>query len=334
MLVSDLVRAPLIALVPILHWSGHLSFGVLLVIVFLLGLFNAPYLSSQRSILPELFGDDENAVAKASGLFGAAQHLPIVIGPSIAGVLIGFFGTTPLLLVDAGTFLFAFLVVLALVRGGSRVELDDESRGVLAGVRYLARDRLLGPMTLTVIVLDGAANGISVAVPLLAFTRYHQNPHIAGWIFTAFGIGAISGSVLVVKLLDRFTPLRLASFGIVAATLPLWIVVAPVPWPVVGAAVVLCGLFVPLINAPVMGLISTRPPVALRAKVMTAVMAASGLGGPVGRLVIGPLYRVGGNSAVWVEIAGGMSIGALLFLAAVFLRGGEAKPDGASALSI
>jgi MFS family permease len=334
MLVSDLVRAPLIALVPILHWSGHLSFGVLLVIVFLLGLFNAPYLSSQRSILPELFGDDENAVAKASGLFGAAQHLPIVIGPSIAGVLIGFFGTTPLLLVDAGTFLFAFLVVLALVRGGKRVELDDESRGVLAGVRYLARDRLLGPMTLTVIVLDGAANGISVAVPLLAFTRYHQNPHIAGWIFTAFGVGAIGGSVLVVKLLDRFTPLRLASFGIVAATIPLWIVAAPVPWPVVGVAIVLCGFFVPLINAPVMGLISTRPPVALRAKVMTAVMAASGLGGPVGRLVIGPLYRVGGNSAVWFEIAGGMSLGALLFLAAVFHRGSEAKPDGVSALTI
>ena len=245
MLVSDVVRAPLIALVPILHWSGHLSFPGLLAIVFLLGLFTAPYISSQRSILPEIFGDDENAVSKASGLFGAAQHLPIVIGPSVAGVLIGFFGTSPLLLVDAGTFLFAFVVVLAFVRGGRRVALDEESRGVLAGVRYLARDRLLGPMTLTVIVLDGAANGISVAVPLLAFTRYDRNPHIAGWIFTAFGVGAISGSVLVVKLLDRVPALRLACFGIVAATLPLWIVAAPVPWPVVRLAIVLCGLFVP-----------------------------------------------------------------------------------------
>ena len=28
---------------------------------------------------------------------------------------------------------------------------------MLAGVRYLARDKLLGPLTLTVIVLDGAA---------------------------------------------------------------------------------------------------------------------------------------------------------------------------------
>lgn len=330
MLISDLVRAPLVALVPILHWSGHLTFGGLLVIVFLLGLFTAPYMSSQRTILPEIFGDDENAVAKASGLFGAAQHLPIVIGPAIAGILIGFFGTSPLLLVDAATFLFAFFMVLAFVRGGRRVAMDDESRGVLAGVRYLARDKLLGPMTLTVIVLDGAANGIAVAVPLLAFTRYDQNPHVAGWIFTAFGVGALSGSVLVVKLLDRFLPLRLACFGIVAATLPLWIIVAPVPWPVVGVAVVLCGFFVPMINAPVMGLISTRPPVALRAKVMTAVMAASGAGGPLGRLIIGPLYNWGGNALVWIEIAGGMSLGAVLFIAAVRRR----EPSGAIAQTI
>jgi MFS family permease len=333
MLVSDLVRAPLVALVPVLHWTGHLTFPLLLAIVFVLGIFMAPYAASQRSILPEVLGDDEKTIAKASGLFGGAQHLPIVIGPSIAGVLIGLIGTAPLLVVDGATFLFAFLVVLSLVRGGKPVVHDDDSRGIFAGVRYLARDKLLGPLTLTIIVLDGAANGITVAVPLLAYTRYDRNPHIAGWIFTAFGIGAIVGSVLVVKLLDRFAPLRLASFGIIAATLPLWIVTANVPWPVVGAAVVVCGLFVPLINAPIMGIITTRPPVALRAKVMTAVMAASGLGGPLGRLIIGPLYRWHGNGAVWVEIAGGMSVGALLFIVAALRAPADVDVSAAQAVA-
>ena len=44
MLVADAVRAPLIALVPVLHWSGHLTFPLLLVIVFVLGVFTAPYI--------------------------------------------------------------------------------------------------------------------------------------------------------------------------------------------------------------------------------------------------------------------------------------------------
>ena len=317
MLVSDLVRAPLIALVPVLHWTGHLTFGLLLAIVFVLGVFFAPYASSQRTIIPELFGDDETLVAKASGLFGGASQLPIVLGPALAGALIAWIGTPALLIVDAVTFLFAFVVVLLFVRGGRRVPADDESRGVLAGVRYLSRDALLGPMTLTIIVLDGAANALAVAVPLLAFTRYDRNPHVAGWIFTGFGVGAVAGSIVVVKLLDRFAPLRLACFGIVAATLPLWIVVAPVAWGVVVAAVVACGFFVPLINAPVMGILTTRPPVALRAKVMTAVLTASGIGGPIGRLLVGPIFHAAGNSAVWIFIAGGLSIGAALFIASV-----------------
>ena len=327
MLVSDAVRVPLIVLVPILHWTGHLSFGGLVAIVFLLGVFNAPYISSQRTIIPELFGDDETAVAKASGLFGAATQLPIVIGPAVAGVLIAFFGAPALLVVDGGTFLFAFVAVLALVGAGRRVPVDEENRGLLAGVRYLAKDRLLGPMSLTLVLLDGASGAIAVGVPLLAFTRYDRNPHVAGWIFTSFGIGALAGSVLVVKLLDRFAPLRLASMGVVLATLPLWIVALDVSWPVACLAVAACGVFVPSVNAPFMGILTTRPPAALRAKVMTAVLTASGLGSPLGRLAVGPVYGFAGNAGVWVLIAGGLSVGSVLFIAAA-IRGSASGAPG------
>ena len=54
MLLSDAVRAPLIALVPILHWSGQLELSLLLlVIVFALGAFTAPYIARRcASIVP------------------------------------------------------------------------------------------------------------------------------------------------------------------------------------------------------------------------------------------------------------------------------------------
>jgi predicted MFS family arabinose efflux permease len=327
MLVSDAIRAPLMLLVPVLHWAAALTFPVLLVIVFVLGVFITPYISAQRTIIPELFGDDETTVAKASGLFGAATQLPNVVGPAFAGILIAALGAPSVLLVDGATFAFAFAVVLVFVRAGRPIPADDESRGILAGVRYLTRDRLLGPMTLTLVVLDGAANAISVAVPLLAFTRYHRDPHIAGWIFTGFGVGAIAGSVLVVKLLDRFAPLRLASIGVVFVTLPLWVIVADVPWPVVCGALFVCGFFVPSVNAPFMGILTTRPPAALRAKVMAAVLTASGLGAPLGRLAIGPVFQRYGNSGTWVALAGGLSLGALLFVAAALRGAGGAAPD-------
>jgi len=317
MLLSDLLRAPLIALVPLLHWTGHLSFPALLVIVFLIGTFTAPYITSQRMIIPELFGDDEALVSKASALFSAATQLPIVIGPAFAGLLIGWLHAPAVLVVDAATFLFAFVCVGLLVKGGRRAAPDEATRGVFAGIRYLARDRLLGPMTLTFIILDGAAGAIAVAVPLLAFTRYDGEPAVAGWIFTSFGVGAVIGSLTAMKLLDRVQPLKLASAALVLATLPLWAIAADISWPLVCAAVAVCGFFVPMVNAPVMGILSTRPPLAVRAKVMTAVMTASGLGSPLGRLVVGPTFHAWGNAGVWMVVAGGLSLGTVLWLAAV-----------------
>ena len=121
MLFSDLVRTPLIALVPILHWAGALSFGLLLVLVFALGLFSAPYYAAQRTIVPELYGNDEQVVARASALFGGATHLTMIVGPALGGVLVAALDAPVVLLVDAVTYVAAFVLVLAFVRAGAPV---------------------------------------------------------------------------------------------------------------------------------------------------------------------------------------------------------------------
>jgi predicted MFS family arabinose efflux permease len=181
-------------------------------------------------------------------------------------------------------------------------------------VRFLARERVLGPMTLTVILLDAAAAALFTSLPALVYLRYGQDVKIVGWLFAAFGFGAVGGAVVAMKALDRFSPLRLAAGGMVLVVLPLWVLVANLPWEAVAAVLFACGVFVPLVNAPIMGLLTTRPPRALRAKVMTAVLAASALGGPAGRLVVGPMFAHWGISAAYAVLAGAISVAALLFV--------------------
>jgi MFS family permease len=330
MLVSDFLRAPLIALIPLLSWAGQLTFPLLLLIVFLMGTFTAPYFASQRSILPELFGDDHVLISKASALLGAANNLPVVIGPVAAGLLIGFVGPRPVLLVDAATYVFAFLTVLLFVKAGQRRPVPEESRGLLAGLRYLLRDRLLGPITLTTSLIDCATAAIPLAVPLLAFSRYDKNVHVVAWVFASFGAMTLVGAVLTTKLLDRVRPLRLASTAILLATIPVWIIAFPVAWPVVCVAVGIAGLLVPMGNSPLMGLTTSRPPAALRPKVLAVVLTAAGIGQPLGLLRVGPVYRAFGNAGVWITIAGGMTIGALLLIAAILNY--ERHPDATSAI--
>ena len=323
MLLSDLLRAPLMVLVPLLHWTGDLTFPLLLVIVFVLGLFTAPYFAAQRTILPEMYGSDEKVVSKAQALFGGATHLTLIIGPALGGVLVAAFGAPAVLIVDACTYLVAFVLVLALVRVGYPAPPDESSRGILAGVRYLAHDRVLGPATVTAILLDACFAAVFTSLPALAYIRFGQDARIVGWMFAGFGVGALVGSILAMKALERFTPLRLAGGAVVLAVLPFWILVLTLPWEAVGVVLFASGVFVPLVNAPAMGMLTTRPPEALRAKVMTAVMTATALGGPAGRLVVGPMFLHWGIPATYAVIAAGITLGALLFLG-VALRGDDA----------
>jgi hypothetical protein len=55
---------------------------------------------------------------------------------------------------------------------------------------------------------------------------------------------------------------------------------------------------------------------------MTAVMTASALGGPAGRLVIGPMFANWGINTAYAVLAGTISLGALLFVLAT-LRAGD-----------
>jgi len=57
---------------------------------------------------------------------------------------------------------------------------------------------------------------------------------------------------------------------------------------------------------------------------MTAVMTASGVGSPLGRILVGPVYAWGGNAGAWVLIAGGLSLGTVLFVAAAIRGSGDA----------
>jgi MFS family permease len=154
MLVSDAVRVPLMASIPLLHAAGALSFPVLLALVFAFGVFWAPYFAAQRVILPELLGEDERTIAQANSVIEGATQTSGLLGPPIAGALIPLIGTSNVLYLDAATFAFSVLVVLLFVPARARAVLEATG-GMFAGLAFFVRDELLGPFA-SVIVLYNA----------------------------------------------------------------------------------------------------------------------------------------------------------------------------------
>ena len=329
--VADAARVPLMTAIPVLHWTGHLSFPLLLAATFLLGCFMAPYYASSRLILPEVIGEDEQLVAQGSAFVQAANQVTQLGGPILAGLLIAWISAPAVLLIDAVTYAFSFVVILTFVRAGRRVAPDESSRGLFAGLRYVVRDPLLGPMMAAAAFMNFIAQALIAMLPVLVLRRFDADARIVGFLFSGFGAGALIGSVIAASVVRKVPLLKLAGGAILVMAVPLWLLALELPWPLVIVVLAAFGVCAPLVNAPVLGLLTVRTPEVLRPKVMTAVMTLSLVIGPLGFLAVGQSLQHVGMSVLFLAIAAGFSVGAVAFSAAV-RRGDDPGKEEANAI--
>jgi MFS family permease len=316
MLVADACRAPLMALIPALHFLGLLSFPLLLVLVFAVGAFGTPSFAAKAALLPDIVGEEEGLLGEANALLQVANRVSFVLGPPLAGVLIGFLGATTVLLVDAATFAAAFLLIALFVRVGGRAPDTDESRGLAAGVRFLLGERLLRPWSLAIVAGDVAWLAFFVSMPFLVLTRFGDEPQILGWILGGFGFGAVVGSVVIFRIVRRIDQLVVGSVGEFFMVAPVWVFLADVPPGFLVASMVACGLANGLVNAPIWTIFTLRTPPALRTKAWAAIVATTSLIGPLALLATGPALDSIGLEETLLAIFAVQTTAALLFTTA------------------
>jgi MFS family permease len=316
MLIADAVRAPLVALVPLLHAAGLLSFPLLLVIVAAIFAFATPSFAAKSSILPDLVGEDEKVVAEAQALMQASQRITLFLGPALAGVLIAAIGATNVLYIDAASFAIGVVIVATLVRGGGRVEQDEESRGLAAGIRFLARDSLLRPWTIAVVIGDVGWLVMFAAMPVLVLERFGEDPALLGWIWGAWGLGAVMGNVVSFRTVANSDRLLISSLGEVVMVAPIWLLLTDLPAPAIIAALAVSGIANGIVNPPIHTIFLLRTPRALRVKVWSVIIATTSILGPVALVVAGTVLENEGYVPVIFVLVAVQTVAAVAFAVA------------------
>jgi MFS family permease len=303
MLIADACRAPLVLAVPVLHWTGALSYPLLLAIVFAESAFFGPYFAAQRVVVPELLGEGEEVVGRANALLQGATRITLVLGPATAGVLIGVVGAATVLVIDAASFAVSFVLIASFLPRTRPVVRAESSGGVFAGLAYIRRDPLLRAWGSMMVVIDASWLVLFAAVPVLVFDEYGRHAAIAGWLIGAFGAGALAGNVIAYRTLRRFDSLTWASVGLLVEAVPLWLLPLPLPAVAVGAALCASGLANGLVNPALHSILTLRPPAAIRGKVMSALLTLSQVGGPLALLAAGPALGAFGARPVFAVVA-------------------------------
>jgi predicted permease len=94
------------------------------------------------------------------------------------------------------------------------------------------------------------------------------------------------------------------------------------PWGAAMVVVASFAFFTPLVNAPIIGVLTVRTPQALRPKVMTAVMTVATIAGPLGFFGAGEALRWISVQSLFLVVAAALTAGGLAF-AGVLLRNGR-----------
>lgn len=302
---ADVSSAIALAAVPLLHAADALPIPVLLGLVAIVGTSRGPSDAAKATLVPRVASAAEVPLERITGLHGAIERLPTIVGPAIAAASIAWIGALPVLLIDAATFLIA-AAVIATIRGTARVPDEPDSTSTYAarlreGLRFLYRDRLLRAMVAMVAatnLLDAAL--LFVLLPTWADERGF-GPGAVGAVISAMSATAVAGSLLASAVGDRL-PRRatfLVAFLIGGAPRFLILATGAGVIPVVGVYLV-AGVSTGLINPILSAVIYERIPSELLGRVWSLVSSLMWVGIPIGGVVAGTLEPLVGLDTTFV----------------------------------
>ncbi|MEU0549222.1 MFS transporter [Micromonospora sp. NPDC005979] len=281
-----ILRAAALAAIPIAHLTGTLTIGLYVALLAASALLHSWGSAGRFTLIAELLPPRHHLPANAvpTTISGFAT----VVGPPLAGILIGWVGPVWVIAVDAATFAVLALTYRLALPTTRTIPGYERSASRTAGFAFIRRQpTLLGLLVLSVafFFLFGP---VYVAMPLHITDDLRGSATLLGAYYTAFGVGGLLGGVLAGHL--RHWPLQPTIIGIVigfgAAMLPLGLgapVVLSLP------AFALAGL----IWAPYMSTSMALFQRSVSTEQLPAVLAANSavlvLAVPLGTMLGGPL---------------------------------------------
>jgi MFS family permease len=234
------------------------------------GVANSLIMSAQTALLPDLVPAD--LLGDANSMLQMASQGLRVITPLLGAGLLAWVGATPVILLDAGTFVVATVTVLALrLREPRRARTAAHWRAEFsAGIRYVVRTPALRqPMIACLIAVS--VFGFFETVPFAVIGQgLHRSPEFLGVLVSLQGVGALAGAALAAVVMRRTSERALIAGGLaVCAVASLLLITASLPLVLVAGAAL--GVCIVWINVGAVTLIQRRTPGALLGRVDAAL---------------------------------------------------------------
>jgi MFS family permease len=309
MIIADLGRLILFASIPACYVIGVLTLPQLYGVVFVAGtlsvLFNVNDVNLFAALLPP------EGYVEGQSLAIGGRSLVLLAGPGLGGLLVQVLSAPIAVVVDALSYLCSAIALCMVRVAVVRHKTGGIPGATLAGLRFIARDRLLGA-TLTVTTTANFFSLMFSSVLVLYLDQeLRLRPEWLGLVLAMQYAGGSAGAFFATRLSRRMGVGRTLLLGSVAIALPLLAIPLAAGPPPVVVGLLVVALFVSGIgravqNISVGSIFVTVVPTDMRSRVRGVYQMISIGAGSFGALLGGALGgTLGLRWTLWIALVGG-----------------------------
>src|SRR6266700_1542411 len=215
-----------IALAIILGWlimAGRIHIWHVIVLAALLGVATAFEMPAISALVPELVKRDQ--IAAAVAMDRSVFHGSRLVGPSLAGLCVGWWGAASAFFANALSFLALIVALISLPKRpiGTAEEEEQRRSGIMEGFRYVGSKRtILSMIALIACTTIFIFPTISVMLPLYVRNVLQLGPRELGWLMAVSGTSAFTGSLGLLTI-AREKRLKFMSGNVLAIALGIFL---------------------------------------------------------------------------------------------------------------
>ena len=195
-------------------WMGWASFGVIVALALLLGACQAIEMPLRQAMFSDLVNDPRD-LPNAIALMAFMNNAGRLIGPTVAGFVIGLAGENVCFAINGFGYLFVIIALVSIrwpqvVRVAARTRvLADLREGVVYAWRWLPIRATLGLLA----TVGFCYLPYLVIMPIYTHEVLHADARTLGFLLSAAGLGAVGGLVWIASAANADTVPRMLAMG-------------------------------------------------------------------------------------------------------------------------
>ena len=183
-----------LAFLVFMGWAAYWNIAIL---ACTLGILNSIDMPVRQSFVIELASKEHlmNAVALNSMIFNAAR----VIGPSIAGLVFGYFGAAICFFLNGLSFIPVLIGISKIEAEGLGIKKEKGNLlpDIKEGIAYIIKNPEVKTTVLMVAFNNAIVMNFMIMIPVMAKTVFNGDAKLYGYLMAALGIGAFAGALLL-----------------------------------------------------------------------------------------------------------------------------------------